>query len=315
MIGSAAPKDSSLRSAGTRSAIACCSASIPAAAARLAVMRRSSTTSPVINSDACEAATAVWPARSRTVAHSACQDPSGRSSTLVPAARCRVEASGGPVSAARRISTESTGLCFCGMVDEPPPPPSASSAISGRDSVATSAAIRPYASVQPTRASPTAVTMLREVCHGTAGASPSALATDSTSRHDTCAGSGNPQRRARSVDAASVPAVPLSCTILVDRDADKAVALATRLAARFPAARLEASQADELPVLIPAADGLVHYTPTGMADHPGFPLDPDAAACRTVGGRHRYRPLETALLHAARASGFTRMGRGMGCWS
>ena len=36
--------------------------------------------------------------------------------------------------------------------------PSASSAISGRDSVATSAAIRPYASVQPTRASPAAVT-------------------------------------------------------------------------------------------------------------------------------------------------------------
>ena len=175
LLGSAVPRYSSLRSVATRSAIACCSASIPAAAARLAAMRSSSTTSPVINSDACEAATTVRRARSRSVAHSACQDPSGRSSTLVAAARCRVEASGGPVSAARRISTESTGLFFCGMVDEPPPLPSASSAISGRDSVATSVAIRPYASMQPTRASPAAVITLREVCHGTAGASPSAL--------------------------------------------------------------------------------------------------------------------------------------------
>ena len=200
-------------------------------------MRSSSTTSPVINSDACEAATTVRRARSRSVAHSACQDPSGRSSTLVAAARCRVEASGGPVSAARRISTESTGLFFCGMVDEPPPLPSASSAISGRDSVATSVAIRPYASMQPTRASPAAVITLREVCHGTAGASPSALPTHSTSRHDTRAGSVSPRSRASSVDAARVPAAPPTCTRSRDRAPASASAASSRPVSQLAALR------------------------------------------------------------------------------
>jgi shikimate dehydrogenase len=91
--------------------------------------------------------------------------------------------------------------------------------------------------------------------------------------------------------------------ILVDRDEDKAVALAAQLAARFPAARVEASQADKLPVLIPAADGLVHCTPTGMADHPGIPLDPTLLHAELWVADIVYRPLETALLHAARAAG------------
>ena len=71
--------------------------------------------------------------------------------------------------------------------------------------------------------------------------------------------------------------------ILVDRDEDKAVALAAQLAGGSPTSRVEASQPDKLPVLIPAADGLVHCTPTGMADHPGTPTGPDAAACRSSG--------------------------------
>ena len=200
-------------------------------------MRSSSTTSPVINSDACEAATTVRRARSRSVAHSACQDPSGRSSTLVAAARCRVEARGGPVRALRRISTESTGLCFCGMVVDPPPLPSASSAISGLDRVATSAAIRPYASVQPTKASPAAVMTVREVCHGTEGTSPSALATDSTSRHETCTGSGSPRSRASSVDAASVPAAPPSWTASRERTPASASAASNRPVSQFAALR------------------------------------------------------------------------------
>lgn len=91
--------------------------------------------------------------------------------------------------------------------------------------------------------------------------------------------------------------------ILVDRDEDKAVALAAQLAARFPAARVEASQADKLPVLIPAADGLVHCTPTGMADHPGMPLDPVLLHAELWVADIVYRPLETALLQAARAAG------------
>ncbi len=76
--------------------------------------------------------------QSRSVSHSTCQAPSARSSTCSAAARCRVAASWGVVSAARRTSVESTGLALCGMVDEPPPTPSLSSPISGRDSVSTS---------------------------------------------------------------------------------------------------------------------------------------------------------------------------------
>ena len=81
------------------------------------------------------------------------------------------------------------------------------------------------------------------------------------------------------------------------------MALAGQLAARFPTARVEASQANKLPMLIPAADGLVHCTPTGMADHPGTPLDPMLLHAGLWVADIVYRPLETALLHAARAAG------------
>ena len=147
----------------------------------------------MINSDAWDAATTVRRARSRSVAHSACQDPSGRSSTLVAAARCRVDARGGPVRALRRINTESTGLCFCGMVDEPPPVPSASSAISGRDSVAHVGGDAPVRVGAADQGVARRGDDPRDVCHGTEGARPSALATDSTSCHETCAGSGSPR--------------------------------------------------------------------------------------------------------------------------
>ena len=56
-------------------------------------------------------------------------------------------------------------------------------------------------------------------------------------------------------------------------------------------------------MLIPAADGLVHCTPTGMADHPGTPLDPTLLHAGPWVADIVYRPLETALLHAARAAG------------
>jgi quinate/shikimate dehydrogenase (NAD+) len=91
--------------------------------------------------------------------------------------------------------------------------------------------------------------------------------------------------------------------IIVDRDEDKAVVLVGQLAARFPTAWVEASQPDKLPVLMPAADGLVHCTPTGMADHPGVPLDPALLHAGLWVADIVYRPLETALLRAARAAG------------
>ncbi len=90
---------------------------------------------------------------------------------------------------------------------------------------------------------------------------------------------------------------------IVDLDVDRASALAHELTDRHPDARVEASSFDKLSVLLPNTDGLVHATPTGMAEHPGVAFDtallhPDMWVADIV-----YRPLDTALLQAARAAG------------
>ncbi|HEY0400788.1 shikimate dehydrogenase [Amycolatopsis sp. NPDC024027] len=51
------------------------------------------------------------------------------------------------------------------------------------------------------------------------------------------------------------------------------------------------------------ADGLVHATPTGMAAHPGSPVPAELLHPRLWVADIVYRPLETALLAAARARG------------
>ena len=91
--------------------------------------------------------------------------------------------------------------------------------------------------------------------------------------------------------------------VLVDVDPRRSESLARELAGRFPAARVETADPDKLPVLTHEVDGLVHCTPTGMAAHPGLPLDagllhPDLWVADIV-----YRPLETPLVRAARAAG------------
>jgi shikimate dehydrogenase len=79
--------------------------------------------------------------------------------------------------------------------------------------------------------------------------------------------------------------------------------LARDLAARFPAHRVDAGHPDKLSVLLPSSDGLVHCTPTGMADHPGLPLDPALLHAGLWVADIVYRPLDTPLLRAARAVG------------
>ena len=91
--------------------------------------------------------------------------------------------------------------------------------------------------------------------------------------------------------------------VVVDLDEDRSAALARTLADRFPEARVESAHPDKLPVLLPSADGLVHCTPTGMADHPGLPLDPALLHRGLWVADIVYRPLDTALLQAARAAG------------
>jgi shikimate dehydrogenase len=51
------------------------------------------------------------------------------------------------------------------------------------------------------------------------------------------------------------------------------------------------------------ADGLIHATPTGMAEHPGMPLDPDLIHRDLWVAEVVYRPLETELLRHARGVG------------
>jgi shikimate dehydrogenase len=90
---------------------------------------------------------------------------------------------------------------------------------------------------------------------------------------------------------------------IVDLDVERATALAGDLSARSPETRVDASASDKLPVLLPSSDGVVHCTPTGMAEHPGLPfsaelLHPDLWVADIV-----YRPLETELLTTALRAG------------
>lgn len=90
---------------------------------------------------------------------------------------------------------------------------------------------------------------------------------------------------------------------LVDLDVDRASALAHELTDRHPDAHIEASEFDKLSVLLPGTDGLVHATPTGMAEHPGVAFDTALLHPGMWVADIVYRPLDTALLKAARAAG------------
>ena len=90
---------------------------------------------------------------------------------------------------------------------------------------------------------------------------------------------------------------------VVDLDTDRAAQLAHELTARHPNARVDASSFDKLSVLLPDSTGLVHATPTGMAEHPGIAFDPALLHPGLWVADIVYRPLDTALLQAARAAG------------
>lgn len=88
---------------------------------------------------------------------------------------------------------------------------------------------------------------------------------------------------------------------VVDTDAVRAQALAGSLAARFPKAKLAAGL--DVNSALRRAQGLIHATPTGMAKHPGLPIDPQALAHQPWVAEIVYFPLETELLKTARAMG------------
>ena len=101
---------------------------------------------------------------------------------------------------------------------------------------------------------------------------------------------------------------------LTEVDPARARALAAELQARFPDARVHAT--DGSPAMLgdalAAADGLIHATPTGMAKHPGLPLQAELLHPRLWVADVVYFPIKTELLKAAEALGCrTLTGGGM----
>jgi shikimate dehydrogenase len=79
-----------------------------------------------------------------------------------------------------------------------------------------------------------------------------------------------------------------------DREPERAVALARQLGVDV---------GNRLDLALASAGGLVHATPTGMNAHPGLPLDAELLDPRLWVADVVYRPLNTALVQAARARG------------
>lgn len=90
---------------------------------------------------------------------------------------------------------------------------------------------------------------------------------------------------------------------LVDVDPVRCAERAVELSGLFPDRTITARTTAELPRLMPLADGLVHCTPTGMAAHPGTPLEPSLLESRHWVADIVYRPIETELVREARAKG------------
>ena len=84
--------------------------------------------------------------------------------------------------------------------------------------------------------------------------------------------------------------------VIVDREAARASELAKRLG-RGAVAGADLRKALE------GASGLIHATPTGMANHPGLPLEPQWLRRSMWVSEIVYVPLETELLKAARRAG------------
>jgi len=97
---------------------------------------------------------------------------------------------------------------------------------------------------------------------------------------------------------------------VLDVDPARADALASSLAGRFGADRVIGGALAELPDRLAEADGLAHATPTGMAAHPGLPLDEALLRPELWVADIVYRPLETELVRTARALGCRVMDGG-----
>jgi shikimate dehydrogenase len=98
---------------------------------------------------------------------------------------------------------------------------------------------------------------------------------------------------------------------VLDVDDARAATLAARLATTFGADRVTTATTATLPDVLDGADGLVHATPTGMAEHPGLPVAPALLRPGLWVAEIVYRPLRTALLDAAAAAGCPTLDGGL----
>lgn len=88
---------------------------------------------------------------------------------------------------------------------------------------------------------------------------------------------------------------------IVDQDGDRAAAVADRLGALVGPDRV--SSTTDLAAALREAGGLIQATPVGMDAHPGLPLDPALVRPDQWVADIIYFPLETELVHRARAAG------------
>jgi len=89
--------------------------------------------------------------------------------------------------------------------------------------------------------------------------------------------------------------------VIYDRDTPRAAALAGRLNQQLSGARAQAGE--DLRGALEGASGLIHATPTGMANFPGMPLPEERLRPSMWVSEIVYVPLETPLLKAARRIG------------
>ena len=106
-------------SVSASSDVTCSASGSPLAAARLALIRATSTVSPPSSSAAQDAAEPVRLSRSASGSHSACQAPAARWYSC-SAAAAMVASRPGTRLVQPRMAMAATGFCFCGMAEEPP---------------------------------------------------------------------------------------------------------------------------------------------------------------------------------------------------
>lgn len=95
---------------------------------------------------------------------------------------------------------------------------------------------------------------------------------------------------------------------IFDVDPSRAAALASRLGTQFTGRKV--AQGKDLKSAVQSAAGLIHCTPTGMAGHPGIPLDENLLRQPMWVSEIVYVPLETQLLKSARRVGCRIMDGG-----